>query len=542
VTQYVSPDTLKAWLHDGAEIALLDVREHGQFGESHLFYGVPLPFSRLELEIGRLVPRRGVRCVVYDSGDTDTRDVAERAARRLAALGYEHVFVLQGGTRAWKAAGYTLFAGVNLPSKTFGELAEHVYRTPRITADELAAMLARGERIAVLDGRPLAEFSKMNIPTAVCCPNGELAYRVRSVVPDERTPIVINCAGRTRSIIGAQTLINLGVPNPVYALENGTQGWYLRDHELEHGSSRAYAPGSGSAALLANARRLAQRFGVPQVDAAGVLRWADEPDRTLYLCDVRTPEEFAQGSLPGAQHTPGGQLLQSFDQYIGVRGARLVLFDSDGVRAPTVATWLRQMGHDARVLEGGLQSGLALPRIERVLPPPLATIGASDAASLLASAHATVVDLRGSMEFRKAHVAGARWAIRPRLRETLRDERRMVIVVADDPALAAWAVESEWPATLTHPVLLEGGLAAWRKLGLPLEASPATPADADCIDFLFFVHDRHDGNKEAARRYIAWETGLVRQLDARELAAFRLPAYEAAAHTTAAEPEPSDAR
>jgi rhodanese-related sulfurtransferase len=542
VTQYVSPDTLKAWLHDGAEIALLDVREHGQFGESHLFYGVPLPFSRLELEIGRLVPRRGVRCVVYDSGDTDTRDVAERAARRLAALGYEHVFVLQGGTRAWKAAGYTLFAGVNLPSKTFGELAEHVYRTPRITADELAAMLARGERIAVLDGRPLAEFSKMNIPTAVCCPNGELAYRVRSVVPDERTPIVINCAGRTRSIIGAQTLINLGVPNPVYALENGTQGWYLRDHELEHGSSRAYAPGSGSAALLANARRLAQRFGVPQVDAAGVLRWADKPDRTLYLCDVRTPEEFAQGSLPGAQHTPGGQLLQSFDQYIGVRGARLVLFDSDGVRAPTVATWLRQMGHDARVLEGGLQSGLALPRIERVLPPPLATIGASDAASLLASAHATVVDLRGSMEFRKAHVAGARWAIRPRLRETLRDERRMVIVVADDPALAAWAVESEWPATLTHPVLLEGGLAAWRKLGLPLEASPATPADADCIDFLFFVHDRHDGNKEAARRYIAWETGLVRQLDARELAAFRLPAYEAAAHTTAAEPEPSDAR
>jgi rhodanese-related sulfurtransferase len=543
VTQPVSPDTLKAWLHDGAEIALLDVREHGQFGESHLFYAVPLPFSRLELEIARLVPRRGVRCVVYDSGEDDTRDVAQRAASRLAALGYDNAFVLQGGTRAWQAAGYTLFAGVNLPSKTFGELAEHVYGTPRISADDLAAKLARGEPIAVLDGRPVAEFAKMNIPTAVCCPNGELAYRVRSLVPDERTPIVINCAGRTRSIIGAQTLINLGVRNPVYALENGTQGWYLRDHQLEHGSSRAYAPESGSGALLANARRLAERFGVPEVDAATVLRWAGERDRTLYLCDVRTPEEFARGSLPGAQHTPGGQLLQSFDQYIGVRGARLVLFDSDGVRAPTVATWLRQMGHDACVLTGGVQSGLALPRIERVLPPPLEAIGASDAASLLTSAHATVVDLRGSMEFRKAHIAGARWAIRPRLREALRDERRMVIVIADDPALAAWAVESEWPPALTQPVLLEGGLAAWRGLGLPLEASPDLPADADCIDFLFFVHDRHDGNKEAARRYIAWETGLVRQLDARELAAFRLPAQQAAADAPgAAELERSDAR
>lgn len=537
MTQHVSPDTLKAWLHDGAEIALLDVREHGQFGESHLFYAVPLPFSRLELDVARLVPRRGTRCVVYDSGEADTREVAGRAARQLSAVGYENVFVLEGGTRAWKAAGYTVFAGVNLPSKTFGELAEHAYGTPRIAADELAAKLARGERVAVLDGRPLAEFGKMNIPTAICCPNGELAYRVRSVVPDAQTPIVINCAGRTRSIIGAQTLINLGVPNPVYALENGTQGWFLRDHALERGSTRAYPPGSGSAELLANARRLARRFGVPQVDAATVLRWRGEPDRSLYLCDVRTPEEFAQGSLPGAQHTPGGQLLQAFDQYVGVRGARLVLFDSDGVRAPTVASWLRQMGHDACVLEGGLSSGLALPRAAALAPPALETIAVSDAAALLARGEAAVVDLRGSMDFRKAHVAGARWSTRQRLRDDVRDEQRPVVLLADDAALAAWAVASEWPPASPRPLLLEGGLAAWRKLALPVEAGPAHPPDADCIDFLFFVHDRHDGNKEAARRYIEWETGLVRQLDERELAAFRLPP-----HAGAAETEPTHAR
>jgi rhodanese-related sulfurtransferase len=365
----------------------------------------------------------------------------------------------------------------------------------------------------------------MNIPTAICCPNGELAYRLRSIVPDEHTTIVINCAGRTRSIIGAQTLINLGVANPVHALENGTQGWFLGDHELEHGSTRAYLPGSGSAELLANARRLAQRFGVPQVDAATVLRWAAEPDRSLYLCDVRTPEEFAQGSLPGAQHTPGGQLLQALDQYVGVRGARLVLFDSDGVRAPTVASWLRQMGHDACVLEGGLRSGLALPRTAtKFAPPPLATIVAADAAALLAKGEAIAIDLRASMAFRRSHVAGARWSTRQRLRDDVCDERRTAILVADDPALAAWAVASEWPETAARPLLLEGGMDGWRKQALPVETSPTTPADADCIDFLFFVHDRHDGNKEAARRYLEWETGLVRQLDERELADFRLPA------------------
>ncbi|MGJ7583303.1 rhodanese-like domain-containing protein, partial [Variovorax sp. RHLX14] len=333
MTSFIDPKTLKSWLHDGGEIALLDVREHGQYGEAHLFYGIPLPFSRLEVDAPRLVPRRGARVVVYDEGDAD---VAERAAARLAVLGYTDVHVLQGGTRAWKAAGYVLFAGVNLPSKTFGELAEEVYHTPRVSADQLAEMLARKDKVVVLDGRPVSEFHKMNIPSATCCPNGELAYRVRQLVPDTTTPIVINCAGRTRSIIGAQTLINLGLPNPVYALENGTQGWYLGDHTLEHGGTRRYADDSGNTDLRPAAKALAARFDVPAVNAQTVHQWAADASRSLFLCDVRTPEEFAVGSLPGAQHTPGGQLMQAGHQYFGVRGARLVLFDNDGVRAPTV--------------------------------------------------------------------------------------------------------------------------------------------------------------------------------------------------------------
>ena len=522
----IPPRRLKDWLHDGGEIALLDVREHGQFGESHLFYGVPLPFSRLELDIARLVPRRGTRCVVYDDGGPGSFDVARRAAARLAALGWTDVSVLEGGTRGWKEAGYVLFAGVNLPSKTFGELAEHAYGTPRIGADDLAQCIARGERVVVLDGRPVSEFRKMNIPTALCCPNGELPFRVKSIVPDDTTPIVVNCAGRTRSIIGAQTLINLGVRNPVYALENGTQGWYLRDHQLEHGGTRAYAPDSGTTVLRENAQQLAKRFGAASVDAATVREWAAQDNRTLYLCDVRSAEEFAQGSLPGAQHTPGGQLMQAFDQYVGTRGARLVLFDSDGVRAPTVASWLRQMGHEAYVLRDGLDSGLSLQPAAAPRAPTLARVGAGEVAKLLADEAALLVDLRGSMDYRKAHIAGARWSIRPRLRQDLQGARGPVIVVSDDPALAAWAVESEWPASLERPRLLEGKVAAWRDAGLGVEASPNTPPDEDCIDFLFFVHDRHDGNKEAARRYLAWETGLVAQLDAKEIAAFQLPSVE----------------
>lgn len=528
MTTFVNATALKTWLHDGQEIALLDVREHGQYGESHLFYATPLPYSRLELEIGRLVPRRQVRVVVYDGGDAASAGVAERAAACLHALGYAQAAVLEGGTQAWSAAGYALFAGVNLPSKTFGELAEHAYGTPRISAQQLAARQAAGESLVVLDGRPVSEFHKMNIPQAVCCPNGELAWRVHSLVPDESTPIVINCAGRTRSIIGAQTLINLGIPNPVYALENGTQGWYLADLPLEHGGTRRYGDDSGSAALQKQAEQLVQRFEVPCVNAATVRQWGGDASRTLFLCDVRTSEEFKAGTLPGAQHTPGGQLMQAGDQYVGVRGARLVLFDSDGgdcgIRAPVVASWLRQMGHDASVLRGGLQSGLALPAQAlpaeaAALAPELATITAQELNRRMQQGEVAVVDLRPGMQYRAGHAAGARWSIRPRLAQDLAGEPRQVVLISDEPALAQWAA-LELPQP---PLLLAGGMAAWQQAGLPIDATPDSPSNTECIDYLFFVHDRHDGNKEAARQYLAWETGLVAQLDAQELAAFRLP-------------------
>ena len=536
----VDPATLKSWLHDDEEIALFDVREHGQYGEAHLFFGISLPYSRLEPEALRLAPRKNVRMVLHDedgggNGGThcgrDGGSIASAAARALFLLGYSNVHVLKGGVQGWKAAGYGLFAGVNLPSKTFGELVEQAFHTPRVSAGELAAMIERKEDVVVLDGRPPAEFRKMSIPTATCCPNGELAYRVRQLVPDESTRIVINCAGRTRSIIGAQTLINLGLRNSVFALKDGTQGWFLADLPLDHGSTRRYGEPAGQEGMRAAAQALARRTGVPFVDAETVRGWARDDDRTLFLCDVRTSEEFTAATLPGARLAPGGQLLQASDQYVGVRHARVVVFDSDGIRAPTVASWLRQMGHDVSVLDGGLaaglDAGLVLPAAAANPVAPAASSAAAYAMSAeqlavqLADSAVAAIDLRPSIAFRQAHIPGSRWSIRPRLAGALRDERRPVVLIADEPAVVSCAA-LELQALGREHRLLTGGFTAWREAGLPVESSPDVPADAECIDYLFFVHDRHDGNKDAARRYLAWETGLIGQLDDLERASFRL--------------------
>jgi len=355
----VTPHQLKNLLHDGGELALLDVREAGQFGESHLLFATPLPYSRLELDVGALVPRKSARVILCDDG---VSGAAEMAARRLAQLEYSDVSILAGGTAAWTNAGQGLFKGVNVPSKLFGELVEHEYHTPRITAQDLVRMKETGEDFVLFDGRPLNEHRKMTIPGSTCCPNAELPYRVPSIVKGPKTKIVVNCAGRTRSILGAQTLINFGIPNPVYALENGTQGWYLSDLKLEHGADRKYPDRIDEAtlpALQASARKLIERFGIRAANAGQVESWLREKDRTTYLCDVRTPEEFDADSIPGAVHAPGGQLIQATDQWVGVRNARIVLIDGGAnVRAPVLASWLKQFGCGAWVLEGGVRSTL----------------------------------------------------------------------------------------------------------------------------------------------------------------------------------------
>jgi hypothetical protein len=58
------------------------------------------------------------------------------------------------------------------------------------------------------------------------------------------------------------------------------------------------------------------------------------------------------------------------------------------------------------------------------------------------------------------------------------------------------------------------------------------PSDDQCIDFLFFVHDRHDGNLESAKRYLEWEQGLMAQLDDDERAVFRMPSERNVAQQT----------
>jgi rhodanese-related sulfurtransferase len=512
----IDAPTLRAWLTDGHELALLDAREEGEFGASHLFWAVPCPLSRREMRARALLPRRGVRIVCVDDG----RGVAERLAAWLEEDGCTDVHVLDGGTKAWEAAGGVLFSGVNVPSKAFGEWVEHHYGTESVDPPVLKSWLDQGREMVVLDSRTHEEFARMSIPGALSVPGGELAYRIGDLAPDPDTLVVVNCAGRTRSIMGAESLRRAGIPNQVVALRNGTMGCELAGFACERGRTARYPEGTprGAGLALERARRFAEESGVGVIGPLDLARFEEDPDRTLYLLDVRDPSEFQAGHYPGSRAAPGGQLVQATDQWIGVRNARVVLLDDQGARARMTGAWLRQMGHrDVFVVEGGLEalrgSGRALAPIpELSATTPL--IDVAEMVALLDAGETRVVDLARSIEFREGHIQGALWGVRSRL-DQLRDRlegARLVGVTSPDGTLARLAVSELAALTAGEVRALDGGTAAWRAAGHPVVRNRADPPDEECVDFHLRPYDRNTGVEEAMRAYLAWEIDLVNEI------------------------------
>jgi len=525
----VSGAELRERLVAGTEVALLDVREQGVHYQGHPFFACSLPLSQLELMVEDLVPRRTAPLVLLDDGDDDASPgLAQRAAARLAELGYTDVAILQGGCAGWRAEGGELFSGVNVPSKAFGEFVEHHYDTPRVPPQEVRRLIDSGRKLVILDSRPYDEYHRMNIPGGVDAPGAELVFRVHDLAPDPDTLVVVNCAGRTRSIIGCQSLRNAGIPNEVVALKDGTMGWELAGFACERGATREAPMPTAAGAERAReaAARVARRFDVPFATRAQAQAWQRDTDRTLYLLDVRTRQEFDARRIAGSRHAPGGQLVQATDEYVGVRGSRIVCVDPARVRSVMTASWLVQMGwRDVFVLEPEGDDGFAGwttetgPR-QRVVPGlgawPVVTADAlgSGPGSGAAQASRVVIDLSTSLRFRDRHIAGAWWAVRSRLgqaRERIGPARQVVLTSEDGTLaqLAAAEAAVHWPDATVR--VLQGGNAAWLSAGLPVE-SGIERATTTLDDVWYKPYDHASDYEKHARAYLEWEVALVEQI------------------------------
>ncbi|OZC55526.1 hypothetical protein CH267_13205 [Rhodococcus sp. 06-621-2] len=512
----IKADDLAAHLEGDGEIAVLDVRELGAIATSGtLLLAAPVPFAALEDRIDEFVPRFGTPIVLIDS--TGGR-LARDAYMLLTELGYLDVAVLVGGTDEWRALGRQLYTSVMAFGQAFGEFLHDHADTPRITAAEYADLVAAGADVLLLDSRPDAEFNDHSIPGALCAPGAELVHRGIDLIQSDETIVVVNCAGRTRGILGAQAFVDAGVLNKVVTLENGTMAWSFTGRDVVHGrSSSAPTPSDRTRhTRTVAAASLIDRFGLKR---SNEVPDSNDVDRTDYIFDVRTYEEFAAGHVAGSRWAPSWDLVPFVFRYAATLRARITLVDdAAGLRAALTGAWFTRLGwKDVTVIsveaveavEASTSIGPAVEHGE--VDRSGSTITAQQ---LRDSAEGVVViDLAASDEYSAAHVPGAvfaTWTTVLTEPELLPDSQTLVLTTPD--GRAARFVAARLRESLGREVVeLEGGTAGWLE--------QVGTSEAGLRRVVGPVDDRAPGPWEAGvdhaafRDYLHWERELVGQME-----------------------------
>ncbi|POY38974.1 sulfurtransferase [Solitalea longa] len=502
------------------EIAILDVREEAPFAEAHPLFAANLPWSKIETEVYNRIPNKDPFLVVYDDGE----GLAVPAAKKLINLGYSNVYLLEGGLDGWRNAGGEIFRDVNSPSKAFGELVESKRHTPSLSAAEVQQLIDNKEDIVVMDVRRFDEYNTMSIPTGISVPGAELVLRARELAPNVTTKIIVNCAGRTRSIIGTQSLINAGIPNSVAALRNGTIGWTLAGQQLEQGQVRRFAEeinNTIASEALQFSRKVADLAGVKRTNLKLFNTLIAQADRTNYCFDVRSPEEYAAGHLPGFISAPGGQLVQETDHYAPVRGARVSLADDNGTRANMTASWLAQMGWDVYVIDDITKDDLTETGNSKTLLPPLPELDDSQlisAEELFLSLQEindiVLIDLGTAKEYINGHIPGSWFVLRSQLDFRIKELpfAESYVLISPDGISASFALPELQEITQSKVLVLDGGTKAWTDKKFKLKSGETNIA-SPMIDRYRRPYEGTDNAVEAMQAYLDWEYGLVDQLD-----------------------------
>lgn len=518
----------KELLGSKGEFAVLDVREQEEFARGHMILASCTPLSRLECMVEDLVPCKRTPIVIVDSGVETDLPCAVRAASVLTRLGYSRLIVLEDGMQAWRKAGYLDFAGVGVLGKGFGAYMEKELDIQYVKAEEVKKLIESDCPSVLVDVRPREYCDCMDIAVSANVTGCEVAYRFADLVPDPKATVIMNCPGRVCGVINTQALRNAGITNKIVAFQDSEMKLPLTG-ELAAPSENDYtALPSPKALSIARKRaeKVAKKYGVAFADADQVLQWKKEADhKTLYLFDVRQPEEFIAGHIYGSRNVPGWKLMCVTEKYAAVRNARFVLIDDTEVRAVMAAHWLKQMGlPQVYVLKHGLGGsgfggrGLAYgpvsPKVSK--QPRVACVNASELQTMLGCVKPPLLlDVGSNTEHRRAHIPGSLWVARWRLdcAKEFYPDVCDIIIISDSDTHAAFAVadaEKLWPGARVR--MLTGGTPGWLALNLPVAKGMSMALWAE--DSSWYASDSEVNTDPAAKQYCPeLDNGIIERIN-----------------------------
>jgi rhodanese-related sulfurtransferase len=497
-------------------IVVLDPREEGLFSLSpHIFQSINLPYSRIEWRLFDILPKKKTRIIVASNDNS----LDQKTINKLNEYGYTNTQKLKGGLQDWQKQGFYVYTGFNTPSKAFGEFIESQYHTPSISPEQLNEWLQQKKDIFIVDSRTPEEHVRGTIPGSTSVPGAELALRLPKMITNSQTTIIVNCAGRTRSIIGTQSLRNINIPNNVYALRNGTMGWKLAGFEIEKNSKKVTPTLDFKSKFpdddLNN--KILDKYGIATISWDSYKKFLfDDDDLATYLFDVRMLNEYHVGHPRGATYAPGGQLIQATDTFIANKSSRVILFDNFLIRSAITGSWLKQMGYknvyqlnpDDKSIEFTSEQSPSF--INQFSCNELCEISAEN---LFKSRNSyLVIDLSYSKKFIQRHIDNAYWCVRSRLFECLSqlNSSKPIVLTSDEPVMIYLAGKEIKKLLSNEIYFLKGGNKSWFDANYPTSEGEINLLTE--INDSFIKPFEAKNQNSSMKQYLEWEVGLVEKV------------------------------
>lgn len=489
----------------GEPFALIDTRERREYVNGHWFGSTNIPLSVLVPQITRLVPDREFPIHLLDWQDMPNRAPIEAAVNSLSRLGYSNV--TRCITRIPDAFGHGFVKGEFVWSKAFGEVVAHTCGLPEVTPAEYLANYGDAQ---LFDVRPTAEYSQFTIPDSQSLPNSLLLGNMEALKQSDNIAL-LHCAGRTRSIIGACTLKAAGYNGPYAIFKGGTQAWQLDGMEREFNANRLFATETVTKeTTIKSVKDFLAKWNIDyqQLDNADLQAFVANHTQA-YLFDVSNDAATGQLAEHNIVKISGTNLIQQTDRSIARYHTPVILFDhGSGSRAAFAAYWLQTMGFEVSIVY--LNAKLASHPAEHqqyVTTDSTYPILSTEQILKLTDTKSTLIDLRTSQAYCQAHLKGSHWGNISELLERAAQTNDSTVVIGSDNAHASQSAD-----LLVQRGWQVAGLYSWNTGDIGQENLHTTTIESP-IDKSTLFGERHHGNMQDSRDYLAWEEELPDLID-----------------------------
>ncbi len=257
-------------------VMLIDARpRQTKYDSGHIPMAVSIPDTQFEKMTDRLPKDKNLLLIYYCEG-LDCR-LSHKSAKKAEALGYTNVKVFAEGYPKWiSAKGHY----------------------PSVSVEWVKKQIDARTDMVLVDSRPRrTKYDAGHIPTAVSIPDSEFDKHIDLLPQDKDKLLVFYCEGFECKLShkSAARAIEMGYTN-VKVFSEGYPAW------AAHLKSQGQAP-------------VAVKAGKNEgsIDIAEFEKMVTEHPESIYLVDVRDPDEFATGSFKTAVNIPVDELEKKLD-------------------------------------------------------------------------------------------------------------------------------------------------------------------------------------------------------------------------------------